>query len=479
METQPIIVWLRRDLRLADNPAMHAARESGAPVVPVFVFDEEEAFAPGGAAKWWLHRSLRALSVDLTAAGSRLVLRRGRGAETVAEIARSLNASAVFWNRRYAPAHVAADKKLKADLTAAGVEAKSFSAALLREPWEVETKAGAPFRVYSPFWKVLRAAGPSREARPSLRKIRGLPKSPFTEDLDSWGLQPVHPDWAWEFAEVWRPGEAGAHEALKAFLDETAEYYARDRDRPDREATSRLSPHLAFGEISPLQVWRATHARIEAGELDREVGEKFLSEIGWREFSYHLLYFNEGLEAAPLRAEFAALPWRKDKKGFAAWTKGETGFPVVDAGMRQLWRTGWMHNRVRMLVASFLVKDLLIPWQDGASWFWDTLVDADPANNSASWQWVAGCGADAAPFFRIFNPVTQGEKFDPHGAYVRRFVLELSQAPDKFIHKPWEAPKDDLASVGVTLGKTYPARIVDHAFARTRALEAFRSIRKD
>ncbi len=477
--TEPtVIVWLRRDLRLADNPALHAARETGAAVVPVFILDEDEAFAPGAAAKWWLHRSLASLGEALARAGAPLVLKRGDGADNVVRLATSLKASAVYWNRRYAPAHVAADKELKAALHEKGCEVKSFNGALLREPWELETKSGGPFRVYTPFWKALSSAGPARSVLPGLRKIKG-PDAPLESDrLEDWDLPPEAPDWAGEFADAWTPGERGAHSVLNDFLDGPASGYARARDRPGRNGTSRLSPHLAFGEISAAQIWQATQAQIEAGRLDRVAGEKFLSEIGWRDFAYNLLYFNEGMEERPLRSEFAGFPWRNDPKGLAAWRKGLTGYPVVDAGMRQLWRTGWMHNRIRMIVASFLVKDLLIPWQEGERWFWDTLVDADPANNAAGWQWVAGCGADAAPFFRIFNPISQGEKFDPEGDYVRRYVPELSRLSKASIHKPWMASDADLRRAGVTLGETYPKPIIDHAFARKRALEAFKTIKR-
>ncbi|MEQ8936779.1 MAG: deoxyribodipyrimidine photo-lyase [Amphiplicatus sp.] len=478
MESPPVIVWFRRDLRLADNPALHAARESGAPVLPVFVLDEKEAFAPGGAAKWWLHQSLKSLSADLEKAGSPLILKRGRAAEIIPSLAGALKASAVYWNRRYAPAHVESDKALKATLTEAGYEVKSFNAALLREPWEVETKTGGPFRVYTPFWKALSAKEPARKALPGLRKVKGFIEAPPSDILDDWRLEPRKPDWASGFGETWRPGETGAHAALKEFLEDAAASYARDRDMPARGGTSRLSPHLSFGEIGPVQIWQATHAQIEAGGISRQAGEKFLTEIGWRDFSYNLLFYNEGMAERPLRAEFASFPWRKDIKGLAAWKKGLTGYPIVDAGMRQLWRTGWMHNRVRMIAASFLVKDLLIPWQEGARWFWDTLVDADAANNSASWQWVAGCGADAAPYFRIFNPVSQAEKFDPAGDYVREYVPELAALPSEFIHAPWRAADAALKKAGVILGDTYPKPVVDHAFARTRALEAFKTIKK-
>ncbi|MBB5519212.1 cryptochrome/photolyase family protein [Amphiplicatus metriothermophilus] len=480
MNERPVIVWLRRDLRLADNPALHAAARTGAPVIPLYVFDEAEAFAPGAAAKWRLHYSLDALSAALRRAGARLTLRRGRGPAIVRALAAETEAAAVFWNRRYAPAHVEADKTLKTDLVRAGLEVRTFNAGLLREPWEIKTKNGGPFRVYTPFWKALRAAGPARaEPLPAPKALRPPADPPHSDDLDDWRLLPRDPDWAARFADIWRPGEAGAQAALARFLDGPAGRYAAERDRPDRDATSRLSHHLAFGEIGPLQVWRAIEARAAAGDVKAASAEKFLSELAWREFSCHLLFHNPALSEAPLRKEFVGFPWRDDPAGFKAWRRGRTGYPIVDAGMRELWRTGWMHNRVRMIAASFLVKDLLIDWRRGAAWFWDTLIDADPANNSASWQWVAGCGADAAPYFRIFNPVAQGEKFDPQGDYVRRFVPELAKMPPEHIHAPWRAPPDVLDKAGVVLGKSYPEPILDHAAARKRALAAYERTRRD
>lgn len=479
MNERPVIVWLRRDLRLADNPALHAAARTGAPVIPLYVYDEEDAFAPGGAAKWALHHSLTSVSAALAQRGARLTLRRGGGPAIVQALAAQTQAAAVFWNRRYAPAQVEADKTLQLSLVRAGVEVRAFNAALLREPWEIQTKSGGPFRVYTPFWKALRAAGPARaEPLPAPNALKPPTDPPSSDDLNDWALPPRDPDWAAGFADIWRPGEAGAQAALARFLDERAGRYAGERDRPDREATSRLSAHLASGEIGPLQIWRAVEANAAAGDIEAASAEKFLSELAWREFSYNLLYHNPDLPDAPLRKEFADFPWRDDPVGFRAWRRGRTGYPIVDAGMRELWATGWMHNRVRMIAASFLVKDLLIDWRAGAAWFWDTLIDADPANNAASWQWIAGCGADAAPYFRIFNPVRQGEKFDPQGDYVRRFVPELAKLPPEHVHAPWRAPPAVLDKAGIALGESYPEPIVDHAEARKRALAAYERMRR-
>ncbi len=475
----PAIVWLRNDLRIEDNPALQAARESGAAVIPVFILDDDAPHAPGGAARWWLHHSLEALSEQFSSLGSPLILRRGDRADCLKALVEETGAGAVFWNRRYYAEHIAVDKALKADLADAGVRVESFNGALLREPWEVKTGSGGFYKVYSPFWRSLRAMGPARpDAPPTPRKLAPPEKAPASDDLSDWRLLPEKPDWAAAFGETWTPGAKGARKRLRDFLNGPGNQYTDGRNRPDGEFTSRLSPHLAFGEIGPAQVWRETRAAIDEGAVDEKSAETFLSEIGWREFSYNLLFHFDALPDEPMRSEFADYPWRDDKAGLRAWQKGETGYPIVDAGMRQLWRTGWMHNRVRMIVASFLIKDLLVPWQEGEAWFWDTLVDADIASNSASWQWVAGCGADAAPYFRIFNPVSQGEKFDPDGAYVRRFVPEIAALPKKYIHAPWTAPADVLKDAGVTLGQTYPEPVVDHAEARRRALSGYDKIKK-
>jgi len=477
MTDAPALVWFRNDLRLEDNPALFHARETGAPVICLYILDEEMEFAPGGASKWWLHHSLSALAADIEKAGSRLILKRGSSPEILKEMIELTGASQVFWNRRYYASYVEADKQLKTDLKDQGIAVETFNGSLLREPWEVKTKTGGPYNVFTPFWKALRAMGPARKALPQIRKLNGCKSHPKSDKLDDWNLLPSKPNWATEFENDWTPGEKGARKKLRDFLSDAVNVYASGRDRPDREWTSRLSPHLAFGEISPLQIWNETQSAIAGGDASENAADKFLSEIAWREFSYSLLFHNKGLPSKPLRKEFANYPWRNDRKGLRAWQKGMTGYPIVDAGMRQLWRTGWMHNRVRMIVASFLIKDLLVPWQKGEAWFWDTLVDADLANNAASWQWVAGCGADASPWFRVFNPITQGEKFDPEGDYVRKFVPELKDLPAKYIHSPWQAPEEELQKAGVNLGKTYPFPILDHAEARRRALEGYDRIR--
>ncbi|MFN3868647.1 MAG: cryptochrome/photolyase family protein [Hyphomicrobiaceae bacterium] len=469
------LLWFRNDLRLADHAALHAALKRGGAVVPVFVFDSEAAgrWAPGGASRWWLHHSLARLAEAVEAVGSRLVVRKGNTEAILAELAAETGATAVTCSRRYEPWAIAQEERVRARLITDGVELKRYSGTLLIEPEAIATGSGGPYKVYSPFWRALLEA--YRSERPSTAPTALPPPDrwPQSEPLASLALLPTEPNWAGGFAPLWQPGEMGARKRLERFLDEAATGYAEDRNRPDLEATSRLSPHLAFGEISPRTVWWATASRLGGGAPSKRPkgGEKgletFLKELVWREFSNHLLFHFPTLPEKPFRPEFAAFPWRSDEAMLRAWQKGRTGYPIVDAGMRQLWATGWMHNRVRMIVASFLIKDLLIPWQDGEAWFWDTLVDADLANNAASWQWVAGSGADAAPYFRIFNPITQGIKFDPEGAYVRRWVPEIATRPGAEIHQPLEHRSS----------RGYPAPIVDHKAARECALQAFEAIK--
>ncbi|MFN0022675.1 MAG: cryptochrome/photolyase family protein [Parvularculaceae bacterium] len=474
----PAIVWFRRDLRVGDNPALCAAIATGRPVIAVFVYDEKSPLGAGGAQRWFLHHALLALGERLGVIGVPLVLRRGDASAMVLELARQSGARAIFWNRRYAGAEVEQDKETKAAFAAQGIEAQSFNGSLLREPWDVKTKTGGPYRVFTPFWNALRLLGPDRLAAEAPQKKSPAPSVTFqTEALSDLDLLPSRPNWAREFDDIWPVTEAAAHAALDRFLAKPVHTYGEDRNRPDLRGTSRLSPYLAVGMISPVQIWNAATAAMAARHIPEGEGLKFLSEIAWREFSYHLLYFNAQMATQPLRQEFKAFPWREDDNGFDAWTRGQTGVPIVDAGMRELWRTGWMHNRVRMIAASFLCKNLLIDWRKGERWFWDTLVDADPASNAASWQWVAGSGADAAPYFRIFNPVTQGEKFDPDGAYVRRYVPEIASLPDEVIHQPWAAPPATLRQAGVHLGATYPAPIADLGDTRKRALAAYDEMR--
>jgi deoxyribodipyrimidine photo-lyase len=476
----PVLIWFRQDLRLADNPALAAAGARKCPIVCVYVLDDGAAgmWRRGAASRWWLHQSLTALGADLAKRGARLVLRRGAAGEIIPRLAAEIGAHAVLWNRQYEPWAIARDGAIKAALKAAGVAAESFNSALLVEPWELKpASGGAYFKVYSPFWRAALARGGPPPAIPAPKKLPAFAGMLGSDALADWRLAPSKPDWAAGFNDHWTPGEAGAHQRLAAFLASEARGYGEFRNRPDLPATSRLSPHLHFGEISPGAVWRAAEVAGAQGHVPEHDITKLVAELGWREFSHHLLFHAPTLPEANWRASFDAFPWREDKALVTAWRRGQTGYPIVDAGMRQLWATGWMHNRVRMIVASFLIKHLLTDWRVGAEWFWDTLVDADLANNAASWQWVAGSGADAAPYFRIFNPVTQGEKFDPEGAYVRRWVPELARLDARVIHQPWTAAPLELAGAGVTLGKTYPKPIIDHAEARARALAAFESLK--
>ncbi|MGE3844538.1 MAG: deoxyribodipyrimidine photo-lyase [Vicinamibacterales bacterium] len=448
MKPRPVLVWFRLDLRLHDNPALLAAVARGGPVVPVFVWspDEEAPWAPGSASRWWLHHSLNALAKDMEPLGTSLVLRKGSSEDVLLDLAEETGADAVFWNRRYEPALVARDTTIKARCQSKGLIATSFNSALLFEPWEVKTKAGGPFQVFTPFWKACLARhtqlGHPQSAPPHLTPVRGPLAS---MELDELRLLPRH-SWADGFADQWRPGETGARARLSRFVEQALSQYPDGRDRPDRSDTSRLSPHLHFGEISPRAVWQEI-----AKTLHPRAAECFLRELGWREFAHHLLFHFPHTPAQPLKPVFERFPWADQPAATRAWQRGRTGFPIVDAGMRELWHTGWMHNRVRMVVASFLVKDLLVSWQEGARWFWDTLVDADLANNTLGWQWTAGCGADAAPFFRIFNPASQASRFDPDADYVRRWIPEFGTA-------------------------TYPEPIVDHQEARDRALLAYRQL---
>jgi len=475
----PAIVWLRQDLRLADQPALAAAVASGHPVLPVYVLDDgAHPLAPGGASRWWLHHSLAALARDLQRRGGTLILRRGAVPGRVIEaLATELGAAAVYWGRRYDAAEIEQDTALKQRLGAAGIAAKSFNSSLLFEPWTIQTPSGRPYQVFTHYWRACRSAPEPNAPLPAPAKIPAPAHLPASDALDDWALLPTRPDWARGFGPLWRPGEAGAAARLEEFLEARLHGYKTERDLPDRDGTSRLSPHLRFGEISPRQIWHAVRHHLATAKHPPDGdADRFLAEIGWREFSYSLLYYHPRIAREPLKPQFADFPWQRDGQALEAWQRGMTGYPIVDAGMRQLWATGWMHNRVRMITASFLIKHLLQPWQDGERWFWDTLVDADPASNAASWQWVAGSGADASPFFRVFNPVLQGQKFDPNGDYVRRWVPELAKLDRSIIHEPWTT--EDLRSRGTSKSTTgaYPSPMIDLMAGRHRALAVFASL---
>lgn len=480
-----VLFWFRDDLRLADNPALDAAIATGLPVHLFYILDQSDRHtrALGGAQLWWLHHALETLSAAIAEKGGTLSLYRGDPSDLLPKLAKGYDADGVFWNRRYHKAQIALDKELKSSLEASGVPVKSFNGHLLREPWDVKSKTGTPMKVFTPFWKAARENFEPASPLKSPKAIVSPPvsaKAPKPVKLSALELLPTKPNWATEFGAEWQPGETGAKAKLDQFLKKGLVGYAENRNRPDMPSTSRLAPHLRFGDISIRQVWHAAQLAVSSGKskASSEDLRVFTSELGWREFSYHLLFNQEDLGRINVQRRFDEFPWKNDKKLLKAWQKGMTGYPIVDAGMRELWRTGFMHNRVRMIVASFLVKHLLIDWRIGEDWFWDTLLDADLANNAASWQWVAGSGADAAPYFRIFNPMLQGEKFDPDGEYVRKYVPELKNMSNRNIHAPWLAKPLELQEAGVKLGKTYPHPIVEHDFARDRALSAFKSLQE-
>lgn len=481
MSGHPVIVWFTQDLRLSDNACLHAAVASGHPVLPVYILDDVTPgeFAMGGASRWWLQQSLASLASLLEAQGGKLILRRGEASSILEQLVAETGAQAVYFSRGYAPWSGRLEKKIAAQCDANGVECKRFSGFLLHEPEAVRTGNDGPYKVYTPFSRNCQSRDIARQPRPAPEKIDFHAAEVASDTLDDLDLYTARPDWAARFREHWSPGEAGALEKLTHFLEHAVGDYDEARNLPNVPGTSRLSPHLHFGEISPLQCWAATRLAVATARQNIDRGSHtFEKEILWREFSYHLLHYWPNLPTEPFKPEFADFPWLQDDEKLTCWQQGQTGLPIVDAGMRELWATGWMHNRVRMIVASFLIKNLRIPWQAGEHWFWDTLVDADIGANSASWQWVAGCGADAAPYFRIFNPILQGEKFDKHGGYVRRWVPELAAMPDKFIHKPWQAPDEVLKKAGVNLGTSYPRPIVDLGKTRDAALAAYKTIKK-
>jgi len=473
------IVWFQNDLRLDDHPAFSFAVQRGYGVIPVFIWSpgEEGLWAPGEASRWWLSRSLGCLQSDLEKRGLRLVIRAGKTLNQLRALIRETKADCLAWNRRYEPAARKRDAALESKIRDMGVSLRPFNANLVFDPGQVKTRSGKPFQVFTPFWNACLAQKTPAVPMKIPRKIQAPSRWPKSISLRRLRLEPER-DWTKGLGTYWEPGSSGAGKQLKKFLREGFSGYPSGRNLPSVSGTSRLSPHLHFGEISPKRIWHevSRHAAAKRESVMPGTAEVYLRQLLWREFAWHLLYHFPETAEAPLRKKFSRFPWRKDEKSFRAWRKGRTGYPIVDAGMRELWKTGWMHNRVRMIAGSFLVKDLLISWLEGARWFWDTLVDADLANNTLGWQWVAGCGADAAPYFRIFNPVLQGEKFDFRGDYVRRWVPELSKMPDAWIHKPWQAPSRVLEKAGVILGGTYPKPIVDRGSARQRALAIFSRI---
>ncbi|HRG15505.1 MAG TPA: deoxyribodipyrimidine photo-lyase [Pseudomonadota bacterium] len=471
------IVWFRRDLRLIDNPALDAAVQSGLPIVALYVHapEEEGEWRSGAATDWWLHHSLAALDAQLREHGGRLIVRRGPALAAITQLIGETGAVAVQWNRLYEPAVIARDQVIKQQLKAEGFVAESHNAALFVEPWQVSTQTGQPYRVFTPFWRnaVTKIADVLPLPAPSAIRFAdaGLSSAP----IESLKLRPTIP-WDSGMAATWTPGEQGALARLRDFVDH-ATRYGKERDRPDLAGTSMLSPHLHFGEVSPRQILAALQleAQGDPGWMDRV--EHYVRELGWREFAHHLLFHYPHTTNANLNTQFDAFPWAEpDAALMRAWQRGRTGIPIVDAGLRQLWETGWMHNRVRMIVASFLTKNLRHHWIHGARWFWDTLVDADLAANTLGWQWAGGTGADAAPYFRIFNPVLQGERFDPDGHYVKRFVPELARVPAGLIHKAWTLKPSEQATFGIR--DVYARPVLDLARTRDAALAAYAAIKR-
>lgn len=461
------IVWFRNDLRLADNLALDAAIKTNQPILPIFIYDTNTAKELGAASKWWLHKSLIELKKNLQEIGADLIIKSGNATKIITEIALTHKASNVFWNRRYDNNGILQDTTIKEQLLNQNIACKSFNSYLLFEPQTIKNKQGEYFKVFSAFWKhcLSNNQPPKPLQKPIFLKFQNDLKT-LSDTVESLELLPNH-SWINNLDNHWQPGEKNAAQTFENFLNSNLNNYTINRDYPLLDSTSKLSPHLRFGEISPRQIWHTINNYIAANKLEND-GAKFISELGWREFAYHTLFNQPDIKTIPLNKKFIDFPFEPNEDYVKAWQNGLTGYPIVDAGMRELWHTGYMHNRVRMITASFLIKHLLQPWQKGEEWFWDTLVDADYASNPFSWQWVAGCGADAAPYFRIFNPIIQGEKFDPKGEYVKKWIPELKDMPTEFIHQPW------LCRNMLT---KYPKPIVNHAKAREKALSALQAVK--
>lgn len=464
-----IIVWFRQDLRLGDNPALFNAAQKGE-VIPLFILDSGDREL-GAASKWWLHHSLTALSESL----GDLVLRKGDPISILQSLLQETGADGIYWNRGYEPHIVERDTHIKSTLSSDGFDIQSFNGSVVREPWETKTGSGGPYKVYTPFWKTnLKMGVPTPLGKPNFKLAKW---DAHCEQLEEWNLLPTNPDWSQGWETLWQPGEAGATTRIDSFLQEDIKGYGELRNRPDLPNISRLSPHIHFGEISPRQICGKSYARQPDIPNYTSDIDKFVAEVGWRDFANHLLFHFPDIPTKNWKPAFDDYPWLENEDTLKAWQKGMTGYPMVDAGMRELWHTGYMHNRIRMLVGSFLVKHLRLHWSHGEAWFWDTLLDADLANNTTSWQWISGSGADAAPYFRIFNPISQGPKFDPNGDYIRKWCPELSKLPNSLIHRPHEATEMELRAAGIELGKTYPKPIVDHKQAREAALAGYEAVK--
>lgn len=476
----PVIYWFRQDLRLDDLPGLAYAVSTGKPVLPCYILDDDTPghWRTGAASRWWLHHSLESLSKEIKQHGGPLILRRGKPIAELQQLAEESGATDIVCTRMYEPWAAQLESAVHSHFSETNINFRRYGGSLLHEPETISNQSGQPYKVFTPFWRQCLAGPEPPTPQPLASDVQWFKGNANSDRLTDWQLYPNNPDWTAGWEKLWQPGSSGAMDRLAIFLRQGIDDYDEGRNHPAKERTTRLSPHLHYGEISPRAVWHSAR-KTAAGNaaLEREA-DKFLSELGWRDFSHHLLHHFPHMPEKPFKTVFDHFPWLADETLLRAWQKGLTGYPMVDAGMRELWQTGFMHNRVRMIAASFLTKHLLIHWRKGADWFWDTLLDADLANNSCGWQWVAGSGADASPYFRIFNPVAQGKKFDAKGIYIRRWVPELHALPNKHLHAPWEAPADVLSDAGVTLGSTYPHPVVDHKAARERALTAYAFLRQ-
>ncbi|MDX1949077.1 MAG: deoxyribodipyrimidine photo-lyase [Rickettsiales bacterium] len=476
------LVWFRQDLRITDNPALKNAIENSKFTSAIYILDDEKKQkirALGGASKWWLHYALQDLSNNLKENYNiDLIIRKGNPEEIIPEICAENNIEKLYYNRLYEPYYYKRDSEISDILSKQNIAVENFNSALLVEPWEVKNGSREFFKVYTHFYKAcLKNFIPRNSIKKPKPQNKKFQKDIFSESLESLNLTPKKPNWAKGFYDYWQVSEGAAENRLYNFLENLVENYDEKRNFPDVENTSKLSPYLHFGQISPHQILDACELFKQKNPNSINGINKFISEIYWREFSYNLMFNFPSLPEKNFRAEFDNFPWEDNLENLKKWQKGKTGYPIIDAGMRELWHTGWMHNRVRMIVGSLLTKHLLTHWKYGEEWFWDCLVDADLANNSASWQWVSGSGADAAPYFRIFNPVMQGEKFDAYGVYVRKWIPELKHLPNEFIHKPWLASPLILKAAGVELGKNYPEPIIPMEKGRNKALEAYQKMR--
>lgn len=469
-----IVVWFRQDLRLTDNPALQAALETEYEILPLYILDDKNSgeWKMGRASRWWLHNSLIKLNTSLD---GNLCLQKGDALEYLQEFIKRNNVHSIYWNRCYEPWRVQRDTIIKSTLTSLGITVKTFNGSLLFEPHKILKNDGTPYKVFTAFYKNGCLAKNLEPRLPNKTPIKNLNfRKTNSLCINDLGLMPKI-TWYRQMEQEWTPGEEGAFQKLQDFIENGLSNYKEGRNYPALSNVSRLSPHIHFGEISLNTIWHTVKAAMIEKGCEKD-GEHFLSELGWREFSYNLLYYFPKMPDKNMNVKFDTFPWHQNEYVLKCWQEGKTGYPIIDAGMRELWQTGYMHNRVRMIAGSFLVKNLLLHWKHGEKWFWDTLVDADLANNSASWQWIAGCGTDTVPYFRIFNPVTQGKKFDNNGTYIRQYIPEISKLPDEFIHTPWEAPDYVLQSAGIELGTVYPWPIIDLKLSREKALAAFRTI---